>query len=93
MFKFDKPPRNAEHPTMKPVALIQAHMHNSLRPRGVVLDFFGGSGSTLVAAEYQGAAARVIELDPRFCDVIVRRWVKATGGQPVRNGTTTIMEA
>lgn len=93
VFNFDKPPRNAEHPTMKPVSLIQAHMHNSLRPHGVVLDFFGGSGSTLVAAEYQGASARLIELDPRFCDVIVRRWVKATGGTPARNGTETTMEA
>lgn len=79
VLEFDRPTRSAEHPTMKPVALVEYCLNNSMPRRGIVLEPFGGSGSTLVACEQTGRAARVIELDPRFCDVIVRRWEQLTG--------------
>lgn len=79
VLEFDRPTRSAEHPTMKPVALVEYCLNNSMPRRGIVLEPFGGSGSTLIACEQTGRAARVIELDPRFCDVIVRRWEKMTG--------------
>lgn len=79
VLEFDRPTRSAEHPTMKPVALVEYCLNNSMPRRGIVLEPFGGSGSTLIASEQTGRAARVIELDPRFCDVIVRRWEKLTG--------------
>lgn len=85
VFEVDKPAANREHPTMKPVALITAMLDNSLKRGGIVFDPFAGSGSTLIAAQYRGATARVVELDPRYCDVIVKRWQKATGDQPVRD--------
>lgn len=75
-----RPKRNDVHPTMKPVALIVRLLRNSAKPGAVVLDPFGGSGSTLIAAEQLGMAARLIELDPKFVDVIVRRWQEFTGG-------------
>ena len=74
----DKPLRNAEHPTMKPTSLIAKLVENSSRPGWVVLDMFGGSGSTLIACEATGRKARMIELDPKFCDVIVKRYVAVT---------------
>jgi DNA modification methylase len=74
-----KPARNGEHPTMKPVGLIERMLRNSARAGDVVLDLFGGSGSTLIAAHNQKMAARLMELDPRFVDVIVRRWQEYTG--------------
>ena len=74
----DKPLRNAEHPTMKPTSLVARLIENSSREGWKVLDPFGGSGSTLIAAEATGRAAQLIELDPKFCDVIVRRYVKTT---------------
>lgn len=74
----DKPLRNAEHPTMKPTALICKLVENSSKPGWVVMDMFGGSGSTLIACEATGRAARLIELDPKFCDVIVRRYMDVT---------------
>lgn len=76
----DKPLRNADHPTMKPVALIERFLANSSRPGNIVVDAFGGSGSTLIACEIRKRKARLMELDPRFCDVIVRRWQEYTGG-------------
>lgn len=75
-----KPKRNAEHPTMKPVDLIGRMLGNSTPPSGLVFDPFGGSGSTLMACEARGRRARLVELEPRFCDVILRRWEEATGG-------------
>lgn len=86
VFEIDKPPRNAEHPTMKPVKLILAMLANSARPGHLVLDPFAGSGSTLIAAHYHGAKARVVELDPRYVDVICARYQKETGELPRRNG-------
>lgn len=83
---IDKPARSAEHPTMKPVALIARMLRNSTKPGDVVLDLFGGSGSTLICCETLGLAARICELDPRFVDVIVRRWQELTGFRAVLEG-------
>lgn len=87
VFEVDKPPANREHPTMKPVKLILAMLANSVRPKQIVLDPFAGSGSTLIAAHYHGARARVVELDPRYVDMICARYQKETGEKPRRNGT------
>jgi DNA modification methylase len=76
---FDKPARNTEHPTMKPVALFRRLVENSCPPGGVVLDPFAGSGTSLIAAEEAGRAAALLELDPRYCGVIVRRYEAFTG--------------
>ncbi len=67
------------HPTVKPVALIADAIRDCSRRGEVVLDCFGGSGSTLIAAEKTGRRARLIEYDPLYCDTIVRRWEKLTG--------------
>ncbi|MBP0634895.1 site-specific DNA-methyltransferase [Cupriavidus sp. AcVe19-6a] len=75
----ERPRRSAEHPTMKPVSLVERHLAMSARPGAVVVDAFGGSGSTLIAADRQGMCARLVELDPRYVDVIVRRWQTLTG--------------
>ncbi len=80
VWHFDRPSRNDVHPTMKPVALIEYPITNSSRGGDVVLDLFGGGGSTLIACEKTGRHARLMELDPRYCDVIVRRWQDFTGG-------------
>jgi len=74
-----KPVKNDLHPTCKPVELIERALHNSSKTRDTVLDPFAGSGSTLIACERIGRQARLIELDPRYCDVIVRRWEEHTG--------------
>lgn len=79
----DKPSRSSDHPTMKPVSLVERMLCNSARPGDVVVDAFGGSGSTLMAAERTGMCARLCELDPRFVDVIVRRWQDYTGRDAV----------
>ena len=76
---FAKPSRNGEHPTMKPVDLFQYQMANSSKPGDTVLDSFGGSGTTMIAAERIGRKARIMELDPAYCDVIVKRWEDFTG--------------
>ena len=75
----DKPLRNADHPTMKPVKLIAYLIRNSSRPGEIVLDTFAGSGTTLIAAEQTGRTCYAVEYDPRYCDVIVKRW-EALGG-------------
>lgn len=74
VWTFDRPRRNAEHPTMKPVELVEYALGNSSAPGDVVLDAFGGSGSTLIACAKLGRRARLLEIDPRYCDVIRRRW-------------------
>ncbi|MFI8597708.1 DNA methyltransferase [Rothia koreensis] len=86
VFEFPKPPANRDHPTMKPVDLIRAMLSNSCRPSGTVLDPFGGSGSTLLAAHLQGGKARLLELDPKYVDVICRRYQDLTGETPTRDG-------
>lgn len=87
VFYEDKPTANAEHPTMKPVALIQRMLANSAKRGALVLDPFGGSGSTLMACQHLGLRARLLELDPRFVDVIVWRWQEATGGTAQLEGS------
>ena len=79
VWEVDKPRANKEHPTMKPVELITRAIQNSSRVGEIVLDSFGGSGSTLIAAEQTKRKARLIELDPKYCDVIVKRWENLTG--------------
>jgi site-specific DNA-methyltransferase (adenine-specific) len=79
VFEVPRPTVSAEHPTMKPVTLIAAMLANSTRRGDLVLDPFGGSGSTLIAGEQLGRPCRLLELDPRYCDVIVRRWESLTG--------------
>lgn len=69
-----KPPRNAEHPTMKPVEILARLIRNSTKSEDIVLDPFGGSGSTLIAAAKTGRTARLCEIDPHYCDVIRKRW-------------------
>jgi site-specific DNA-methyltransferase (adenine-specific) len=79
ILEFDRPSRSGEHPTMKPVALFEYQMLNNTKGGDVVLDSFGGSGTTLIAAEKNGRVARLMELDPKYCDVIVKRWQDFTG--------------
>jgi DNA modification methylase len=84
VWQIKKPAKNDLHPTMKPVDLVERAIRNSSRPGDVVLDPFGGSGTTLIAAEKAGRVARLIELDPKYADVIVRRWQDWTGQQATR---------
>ncbi len=84
VWQIKKPARNDLHPTMKPVELVERAIRNSSRPGDVVLDAFGGSGTTLIAAEKTGRMARLIELDPKYVDVIVRRWQDWTGEHATR---------
>jgi site-specific DNA-methyltransferase (adenine-specific) len=86
ILEFDKPSRNGEHPTMKPVALFEYQMLNNTKGGDLVLDSFGGSGTTLIAAEKNGRVARLMELDPKYCDVIVKRWEEFTGKKAVLEG-------
>ncbi|GAA4782707.1 site-specific DNA-methyltransferase [Lysobacter hankyongensis] len=86
VWQIKKPQRNDLHPTMKPVELVERCIRNSSRPGDVVLDSFGGSGTTLIAAHKSGRRARLMELDPKYCDVIVRRWQSWSGEQAVREG-------
>jgi DNA modification methylase len=76
---FDKPVKNDLHPTMKPVALVDRAIRYSSKRRDIVLDPCGGSGTTLIAAERTGRVARLLELDPKYVDVIVERWQGETG--------------
>lgn len=87
ILEFDKPSRNGEHPTMKPVALFEYQMLNNTKGGDLVLDSFGGSGTTLIAAEKNGRTALLMELDPRYCDVIVKRWQEFTGKQAIHADT------
>jgi len=77
---FDKPRHNDVHPTMKPVELIERAITNSSRPGDIVLDGMAGSGSTLIACEKTKRRGRMIEIDPIYIDVIIRRWQSYTGG-------------
>ena len=79
----DKPRRNDVHPTMKPVALIERMLRNSAQSGDIVLDCFGGSGSTLMAAERLKMKARLSELSPNYVDVIIRRWQEYTGQRAI----------
>ena len=74
-----KPAANRLHPTMKPVELLERAIVNSSKSGDIVLDMFGGSGSTMIACEKTGRSSRLVELDPRYCDVIIKRWQDYTG--------------
>lgn len=84
VWEFNKPLRNGEHPTMKPVELIAKAVNNSSRRDNNVLDLFGGSGSTLIACEQLGRRCFTMELDPKYCDVIIKRWETLTGETAVK---------
>lgn len=84
VWNIKKPQKNDLHPTMKPVELVERAIRNSSRPGNHILDPFGGSGTTLIAAEKSGRLARLIELDPKYVDVIVRRWQDWTGKEATR---------
>ena len=84
VWNIKKPHKNDLHPTMKPVELMERAIRNSSRPGDVVLDPFGGSGTTMIAAEKSDRHARLMELDPKYVDVIVRRWQDFSGGQATR---------
>lgn len=83
ILEFDKPSRNGEHPTMKPVELFQYQMLNNTKGDDIVLDSFGGSGTTIIAAEKNGRRAFAMELDPKYCDVIIKRWQDFTGKKAI----------
>ena len=92
IWEFDKPKKNGDHPTMKPVPLVAYPIKNSSMSNCIVLDPFGGSGSTLVACEQTDRVCHTIELDEKFCDVIVKRFIEQAGTTEnvyaVRNGQT-----
>ena len=86
LWQIPRPKVSVEHPNMKPVALVAKALQNSSRAGDVVLDLFGGSGTTLIAAEQTGRACRMMELDPKYCDVIIARWQRLTGEKAIRAG-------
>ena len=92
VWEYNKPSRNGEHPTMKPLELVGRAIANSSRPNEYVLDLFGGSGSTLIASDQLSRKAILMELDGRFVDVIVKRYIRHVSGVEdcylIRNGKT-----
>ncbi len=84
---INKPAKNDLHPTMKPIELVERAIRNSSKSRDIVLDLFGGSGTTMIAAERAGRRARLVELDPKYVDVIVQRWQSLTGGSATHAAT------
>ena len=84
IWNYNKPRVNDLHPTMKPVELVERAIKNSSKTRDIVLDFFGGSGTTLIACEKTNRQARLVELDPKYVDVIVKRWEDYTGLKATR---------
>jgi len=92
IWEFEKPKKNADHPTMKPVALVAYPILNSSLTNCIVLDPFGGSGSTLIACEQTDRICHTIELDEKYCDVIMKRYIEQTGNADgvsvIRDGVT-----
>jgi len=84
VWEIDKPRESKLHPTMKPIELIANALENSTKENDCVLDVFGGSGSTLIACEQLNRACYMMELDPHYCDVIIARWEKLSGGTAVK---------
>ena len=84
VMEFDRPAKSVEHPTMKPIPLFAYLIQNSSQERWNVYDSFGGSGTTLIAAEQLNRNAFLMELDPHYCDVIIARWEKLTGEKAVK---------
>lgn len=87
VLNFDRPSKSQMHPTMKPINLIEYQVKNNSKAGDVVLDSFGGSGSTLIACEKTGRINRSMELDPKYCDVIIKRWQEFTGKEAVHEGS------
>ena len=83
VWEFDRPTKSKLHPTMKPIPLIAYPIQNSSAPNGIVLDLFGGSGSTLIACEQLDRICYMMELDPKYVAVIVKRYVQMTGNMGV----------
>lgn len=87
ILEFDKPSRNGEHPTMKPVDLFSYCLLNNTKGGDIVLDSFGGSGTTIIACERDGRVGYLMELDPKYCDVIINRWQTLTGKDAILEST------
>jgi site-specific DNA-methyltransferase (adenine-specific) len=87
VLEFNRPSKNIEHPTMKPVELFEYQMLNNTNQKNIVLDLFGGSGTTAIAAEKNNRIAYLMELDPKYCDVIVKRWQDYTGKKATLEST------
>lgn len=83
IWDIERTKKNDLHPTMKPVALVDKAIKNSSQKNNIVLDLFGGSGTTMIACEQDGRKARLMELDPHYCDVIITRWENLTGKKAV----------
>lgn len=96
IWEFDKPKKNGDHPTMKPIPLIAYPIKNSSMSNSIILDPFGGSGSTLIACEQLGRICHTIELDEKYCDVIVKRYIEQVGSADtvsvIRDGKTIRFE-
>lgn len=92
ILEFNKPSRNGEHPTMKPVELFEYQMLNNTKGGDIILDSFGGSGTTIIAAEKHGRIGYLMELDPKYCDVIIKRWQDYTGQQAVHAETGLLFD-
>lgn len=86
VLRFDKPSANEDHPTMKPVRLFAYLIRNSSKKGQTVLDPFGGSGTSVMAAEQMGRRCFCMEIDPHYCDVIIERWERMTGLTAVKEG-------
>jgi DNA modification methylase len=84
VWDIDRPNNSPEHPTMKPVELIGRSIQNSSNQGDIVIDFFGGSGTTLIACEQLNRTCYMMELDPKYADVIIDRWEKYSGEKAVR---------
>ena len=84
IWRYDKPIVSKEHPTMKPLELCQQAIRNSSNREDIILDLFGGSGSTLIASESLNRVCYMMELDPRYTDVIIKRWEKTTGNKAIK---------
>lgn len=93
VWNIKKPHKNDLHPTMKPVELVERAVRNSSRPGDIVLDSFGGSGTTMIASEKSDRKSRLIELDPKYVDVIVRRWQDYAGAQATRQSDGVAFDA
>lgn len=85
ILEFDRPKQSTLHPTMKPIDLIAKLIKNSSKENDIILDLFGGSGSTIIAAEQLNRCCYTMELDPKYCDVIVKRWETLTNKEAILN--------
>ncbi|MGA7411721.1 MAG: DNA methyltransferase, partial [Bryobacteraceae bacterium] len=93
LWEEKKPAANRIHPTAKPVELVERALINSSKAGDVVADLFGGSGSTLIGCERKGRVARLLEIDPRYADCIVRRWQDYSGKEATLEGDGRTFEA